>query len=214
MAAHPGDQGGPSRRRGGELTPGPEADHPEAGAEADTDPDTDPAAEAALAETGDALARAVPPAVAAWVVRSVRTLLDAWEDSVRQGASAAARPALLAAVADARTTATLAADRAAERAATDVGGRLSALLGADVDAQQQTPLQVVRAAAVYPTAVLREAGVPAVVRDRFAEERFPEDPYGLTPASLAAVDPALGDLAIAWGAAKARAHRRRHQSGG
>ena len=52
--------------------------------------------------------------------------------------------------------------------------------------------------------------MPPVARDRFVSERFPDDPYGLTPASLQAVDPELGDAAIAWGAAKAMAHRRRH----
>ena len=59
--------------------------------------------------------------------------------------------------------------------------------------------------------MLEAAGVPPVVRDPFAEERFPDDPYGLTPASLAAVDPALAEPALTWGAAKALAHRRRHQ---
>ena len=49
----------------------------------------------------------------------------------------------------------------------------------------------------YPTAVLEEAGVPPVSRDPFVSQRFPDDPYGLTPASLAAVDPELGEVAIA-----------------
>ena len=81
---------------------------------------------------------------------------------------------------------------------------------ADLDAQRSTPLAVVRAAVSYPTEVLRHARVPPVARDRFVSERFPHDPYGLTPASLAAMDPELGEPAIAWGAAKAMAHRRRH----
>ena len=46
------------------------------------------------------------------------------------------------------------------------------------------------------------------MRDPFAEERFPDDPYGLTPASLAALDPALAEMARIWGAAKAMTHRR------
>ena len=105
----------------------------------------------------------------------------------------------------------LARAEAAGRAARDeVGRALRALLGADVDAQHSTPLSVVRAAVAYPTAVLEAAGVAPVARDRFAQERFPADVYGLTPASLTAVDPALAEPAITWGAAKAMAHRRRH----
>jgi hypothetical protein len=88
---------------------------------------------------------------------------------------------------------------------------LSAFAHTDVDAQASTPLSVLRAAVAAPTAVLRDAGVPPVARDRFAEERFPDDTYGLVPASVAAVDPALTDVALRWGAAKAMAHRRRHR---
>jgi hypothetical protein len=39
---------------------------------------------------------------------------------------------------------------------------------------------------------------------------FPDDDYGLTPATLAALDPTLKDPALIWGVAKALAHRRRH----
>ena len=39
---------------------------------------------------------------------------------------------------------------------------------------------------------------------------FPHDVYHLGPAAFAEVDPQLNDLAIAWGAAKAWAHKRRH----
>ena len=42
--------------------------------------------------------------------------------------------------------------------------------------------------------------------------RFPDDRYGLTPASLAVLGDEVGDLALAWGATKALAHRRRHAS--
>jgi hypothetical protein len=40
---------------------------------------------------------------------------------------------------------------------------------------------------------------------------FPDDDYGLTPASFADIDPALAEPGLAWGAAKAWVHRRRHQ---
>ena len=77
----------------------------------------------------------------------------------------------------------------------------------------QACFEVVRAAVIYPTAVLRAAGVPAPGRDEFVIERFPDDDYGLTPVSLAALDPddpELVELALKWGAAKAMAHRYRH----
>jgi hypothetical protein len=102
------------------------------------------------------------------------------------------------------------AETAGLRAGAEVGVRLRRLLLADVDAQRATPLQLVREAIVYPTEVLRAAGVPPVERDRFTVDRFPDDDYGLTPASLGALDPSLGELSVVWGAAKAVAHRRRH----
>ncbi len=143
-----------------------------------------------LAELGEAMAQQVSAAVPAWVVRAVETRLPR---------SAPGRESVMAE-----------AVVAAERARQEVAEKLGALLAADVDAQRSTPLAVVRAAVSYPTEVLRWAQVPPVPRDPFVSERFPDDPYGLTPASLQAMDPALGDLAIAWGAAKAMASRRRH----
>jgi hypothetical protein len=62
---------------------------------------------------------------------------------------------------------------------------------------------VLRAAVRHPTAVLAEAGVPEVVRDRFAEETFPADVYDLSPAAFADIDPALAEPGLVWGAAKA-----------
>ena len=102
------------------------------------------------------------------------------------------------------------AEVAGQRAGREVELELRALLSSDVDAQRSTPLAVVRAAVAYPTEVLAQAQVPPVPRDPFVSERFPDDPYGLTPTSLQAIDPELGEVAMAWGAAKAMAHRRRH----
>jgi hypothetical protein len=150
----------------------------------------DPEYDKTLADIGRELAARVSEAVPAWVERTVEALLpdDAPErDGVMERARAAGR-----------------------RAEEDVAAKLGALLAADVDAQRTTPLAVVRAAVSYPTEVLRDAGVAPVSRDPFVSERFPDDPYGLTPASLQALAPELGELAIAWGAAKAMAHRRRH----
>jgi hypothetical protein len=97
------------------------------------------------------------------------------------------------------------------RAADSLAGPLRALVAADVDDQWTTPLALVRPVVAFATDVLEQAGVPPVVRDEFEERRFPEDLYGLTPASLAVLGEEVGDLAIAWGAAKAAAHLRRHQ---
>jgi hypothetical protein len=144
-----------------------------------------------LAELGEALAARVSAAVPAWVVRCVEERLPV---SAPDRASVLARAAA-----------------AGELARQDVAGKLRALLGADVDAQRTTPLAVIRGAVSYPTEVLRQAQVPPVGRDPFVAERFPDDPYGLTPASLRAVDADLVEPAIVWGAAKAMAHRRRHE---
>jgi hypothetical protein len=166
-------------------------------------------AERALAELGAELAERVAGAVPAWVIRSVEAIFDAWTAAGSPGApddvasDSSAR-------ADARTAVLAAADVTARRAGEEVGARLRELLLADMDAQRATPLEVVRAAVVYPRAVLRGAGVPPIERDRFATDRFPDDDYGLTPPSLAALDPSLADLAVRWGAAKAAGHRQRH----
>jgi hypothetical protein len=157
-----------------------------------------PDPERVLAQLGAALGAQIVAVIPDWVEREVRRLIDAW---VATGG-----------VVD-PTAVETEARQAAVRAAADVADRLQVLLSADVDAQATTPLAVVRAAVVYPTGVLLRAGVPGVVRDAFDEERFPDDAYGLTPASLGAVDPALTDPARAWGAAKAMAHKARHGGG-
>lgn len=104
-----------------------------------------------------------------------------------------------------------AAAGAAEQARADVGPAVRELLLRDVDAQHTTPLSLLRNAVTYPTAVLEKAGVPPVERDEFARRAFPGDVYDLTPATLADVDQSLAEPGLAWGAAKAFVHRRRHQ---
>jgi hypothetical protein len=157
-----------------------------------------------LTETGAALAAAVEAAVPGWVRRAVDGVLEAWT-----AAGGVLGPE--AGDTDAVQRRAAEAGEAARRAVSD---DLRRLLAADVDAQWTTPLSVVRALVVFPTDVLEEAGVSPRVRDRFDEERFPGDPYGLTPASLSALGPEVGALALAWGAAKAAAHRARHGSAG
>jgi hypothetical protein len=95
----------------------------------------------------------------------------------------------------------------------EVGPLVRTLLAADIDEQVTTPLAIIRSAAVrHPTAVLRQAGVPPVVRDAFAASSFPDDVYDLSPASYGDLSPDLVDPGIAWGAAKAFIHKRRHRS--
>ncbi|WP_419944690.1 hypothetical protein [Candidatus Poriferisodalis sp.] len=95
------------------------------------------------------------------------------------------------------------AHNAGMRCAAEVGSRLRELLATDVDEQQTTPLSVLRSAVRFPTQVLADGGVPVSERDDFDASRFPDDPYDLTPASFADIDPELGPIGIAWGAAKA-----------
>jgi len=145
-----------------------------------------------MARLATVLADGIDAALPEWVERSVDALVTLYtggppNDDVRAAAAEAGR-----------------------RAQADVGGRVRALLEADVDDQRTTPLAILREAVKYPAGVLRAAGVPGVERDRFAEEAFPDDDYDLTPATFADLDPALADAGLAWGAAKAWEHKQRH----
>jgi len=142
---------------------------------------------------GTALADAAVDALPGWVERSVARLVTAWtgappDPTVQEMAREAGR-----------------------RAAVEVGGELRALVEADVDDQHATPLSLLRRATRYPTEVLRASGVPPVERDAIQERLLPDDVYDLAPATFADVDPALAEPGMLWGAAKALAHRRRHQ---
>jgi hypothetical protein len=163
--------------------------------------------ETTLAQTGAALWAALVVAVPGWIEREVDRMVDAWDLTRPPG------PGTDHDEDDDRRRDTVRGESrvAGRRAAADAAARLGALLSADSDAQWTTPLEVVRGLVEYATTVLRRAGVPPVVRDRFDESRFPDDLYGLTPTSLAAVDPRLAPTALAWGAAKAQAHRARHR---
>jgi hypothetical protein len=152
----------------------------------DDDPD------AVLAAAGTALADAIEATVPAWVERSVRDLLVAFAGRADQDVVASARSA-------------------GEQAAAEVGPELRRLLAEDVDRQWANPLALVRRAVSYPTAVLRAAGVPEVVREEYDEAHFPDDVYGLTPRTFADLDPSLQEVSLVWGAAKARASMVRHR---
>ena len=143
-----------------------------------------------LESQAQALADAIDAVLPDWVERCVRSRLN---EPLPDGVVAA--------------TAT-----AGEQARLDVGGAVRRLLDADIDEQRVSPLELLRGAVRYPTEVLRGAGAPGVERDDFSRSRFPDDDYDLTPATWADVDPSLVDVGIAWGAAKAFVHKRRHGS--
>jgi len=145
-----------------------------------------------LAELATALADGIEAALPAWVEWSVEHLLVAYVGEADPTVIAAARHEGLA-------------------ARDDIGPRVRALLEADPDEQWTNPLAIVRGAVVYPTRVLRDAGVPGVVRDSMAEQQFPEDDYDLTPTRLADLASDLHEPSLAWGAAKAFVIKRRHK---
>lgn len=131
------------------------------------------------------LAEAVEPTVAPWVVRCIDRLLVA----ARIERSAELEERSRVAAADATAF---------------VRDELRAFLELDVDQQRTNPLAVLRAAVRFPTAVLRDAGVPEVRRDEFEERAFPADVYRLSPATWADVDESLHEPGIIWGAWKAK----------
>lgn len=160
-----------------------------------TDPDGRGDDELALARYASALADGIDSALEGWVLRCV------FERCSEAGVELTD---------DVR-------DRAAEAALACRAGivpRVRELLATDIDAQRTTPLALVREAVRYPTEQLVGLGVTASRRDAFDESSFPEDIYGLSPSSLADLDPALGDAALAWGAAKAHVHLMRRRSEG
>lgn len=150
-----------------------------------------PPPEESIRPYAEALADGLEAYLPSWVVRSVERIIIAWTGSIPPEVAADA-------------------EEAARQAGAEVVPRVRELLMSDIDEQPTTPLALVRGAVRYPTGVLRSAGVPAVERDGFAERAFPDDIYDLSPATFADVDPALAEIAITWGAAKAFEHKRRH----
>jgi hypothetical protein len=131
---------------------------------------------------------------AAWVVRAVTGLVDAWgklDDAARADALAAAKVA-------------------GANAAARVEAELRALCALDPAAQRATPLEIIRSLRREASEVLRGAGVPEVVRDQFEARAFPDDVYGIVlkiPAELG--DDELGGALLAWGMGKAKVVRAR-----
>jgi len=93
----------------------------------------------------------------------------------------------------------------------DVGLAVRRLLETDIDEQRGNPLTVVRRGVGPITALLREMQATPVERDEVDERLFPDDVYGLSPASFADIDPALHEPGLRWGAAKAYVFKQRRR---
>jgi hypothetical protein len=137
------------------------------------------------------LASAIDNAIGPWVERSVARIMTAYAGEVPPDVAADA-------------------ERTGAEAAAVVGAEVRRLLALDAERQPTNPLSILRAAVRYPTAVLRRAGVPPVVRDEFRERAFPDDSYDLAPATWKDVDEALHEPGIIWGAWKAKTVMERH----
>lgn len=140
---------------------------------------------------GTALADAIEAALPGWVERSVKRAVEGAGMTFDEGLARSARDA-------------------GHLACADIAPRLRGLLSSDIDDQVSTPLAMVRAGVRYPTEVLLAASVPAPQRDRLQSEMLPDDVYDLAPATFADLGPGVGEVGIAWGAAKAYEHLRRH----
>jgi len=141
-----------------------------------------------LAAAGEAIVAGVERAGPRWAEAQVDRILDAWGrvDPARRD--------------DVRADARRAGTAAAARVVADLG----ALLALAPAAQAATPLEIVRTLVREPTALLRELGVPEVVRDPFDERAHPDDVYDLSPRTLEDLEPGLGPELLVWGMAKAR----------
>jgi len=85
----------------------------------------------------------------------------------------------------------------------EVHSRLENLLSLDVLEQRTNPLAIFRQATRPITELLSNLGCSPVSRDEFNERSFPEDIYGLSPATWIDIDEALVEPGIEWGAWKA-----------
>ena len=152
----------------------------------------EPTSEAALEGFARDLVEAVEAALPGWVQRCVLTRAAQAEVPVSDEVLRATRDA-------------------ARQATGTVTDQLAQLFGSDIDDQNRSPMEVLRSAVRYPTAVLRWMGVPPVLREEFEVREFPDDDYALTPASFGDIDDALHEPGLRWGAAKAHVHLARRR---
>ncbi len=175
------------------LPPGVPSGGPDVGG----DPEAAVARGLALMHEAEArIVDAVERLGAAWVVRAVTNILDAW--------------GRLEAGDRAETLAR--AHTAGEQAARRVEGELRELFALAPERQQATPLQLVRSLRREATDVLRAAGIPGVERDDFEVRTLPDDEYGLVLRSLDELgEDDLQAIHLAWGVGKATVVRARAQ---
>jgi len=102
-------------------------------------------------------------------------------------------------------------DPIAEATSRLVVPELRRLLHADVDAAAGSPLEALRHGVGPMTEALDGFGVEPVARDAFQVAHFPDDHYGLAPATFGDIDPSLHELGLMWGAARAHVHLRRRR---
>ncbi len=105
-------------------------------------------------------------------------------------------------------------DAMVDRVAGRTVDELESLLRLDGDDQAVNPLTVLRGAIAEPTAFLRARDVAPGPLDPFVADRFPDDVYGLGPATWSDVDPALHEPGLVWGAWKAMTVLRRRRDEG
>lgn len=94
---------------------------------------------------------------------------------------------------------------ALDRGADWLDAQLGELLSLPAADQDRSPLEVFRSALSFPTAALRQAGVPAAQRDAAAMALLPGDVYDLAPGGSQQLGEEVRRAHLAWGAAKARA---------
>jgi hypothetical protein len=156
--------------------------------------DDEAAGLALMEEAGVAIVAGVERLAAAWVVRVVTAIVDAWgrlDDAARRDTIDRARSAGAA-------------------GAARVTDELRTLFATDPSEQRTTPLEIVRTLRYEATSILRAAGVAPVERDPFDARSFPDDEYAIVPRSLADLgDDELGPMLMAWGLGKARVLRAR-----
>lgn len=93
-------------------------------------------------------------------------------------------------------------------------GELEALLATDVDEQRTNPLSLFRRAVDGPTDFLVRQGARPPAPDGFAATHYPDDVFGLGPASWSDIDAGLHEAGITWGAWKAMTVLRRRRDEG
>lgn len=148
-----------------------------------------------LQRTGEEIVAGVGAALPPWAREQAERIVDAW--GRHEG--------------EERRKILDRAEAAGEMATRRVTAELRDVMERDPDDHRVTPLQVVRTAYREVTVVLRDAGIPPVERDEFAERSFPDDDYGFAPDTLEDLgDEDLALLHLAWGVAKATVHKARH----